>query len=240
MRKRGVPFTEEQLRGAAEEVRRAMLAGQPSPEACRREFSPAFEGKMDALLRRERRRTRRRQVWQRAACVLLALLLGGSLWLAVDQKARAGFLSWVRESYERSVSLLFRGEETDLRYPRCRLEWVPEGCTVRYPAYTGETEYSAVLTPDDGGEDTLFGCVAREGEWTLSLDYGENYTVRTVEVSGGTGELYLCQDGSGPNSLVWQQEDGQLICYLTGYLSGEEMLRVAEGVTLYGFPDSRD
>ena len=112
---REFPFTEEELRRAAGEVTDALLADLPAPEDCAHSFSPDFEEAMAPLLRRQRLRQKRREHLRRAACVLLALLLGGGVWLASDQQARAGFLAWVRESLENAVYLISGHRAEDLK-----------------------------------------------------------------------------------------------------------------------------
>ena len=73
---RGFPFTEEELHRAAGEVTDALLADLPAPGDCAHSFSQDFEKAMAPLLRRQRLRQKRRERLRRAACVLLALLLG--------------------------------------------------------------------------------------------------------------------------------------------------------------------
>lgn len=234
--KEDYPFTEKELRRAAQTVMEAYPSPLPAPEECRHEFSPAFQEKMEPVLRQAERREHRRKQRQRAACVFLALLLGSALWLSADQKARAGFLAWVQETYENAV-YLFSGRQAEdsapEEAPACRFTWLPEGFSVEEALFPEEDRhrFTAVLTAA-GREDTLFSCEISYDDWSLSLDYDESYRTESVTVGESAGKLYLCPDGSRPTSLVWQAEDGGLILYLTGYLSQDELLRVARGVVL--------
>ena len=168
--------------------------------------------------------------------MLLALLLGGGVWLASDQQARAGFLAWVRESLENAVYLISGHRAEDVlpeTAPSCRFTWLPEGYRLGDNGFpeADHHRFTAALTAEDG-RDAFFSCEINRADWSLSLDYDESYQVRTVSVGEESGELYLCPDGSRPTSLVWQAEDGGLVLCLTGYLSGEEILAVARGVVL--------
>ena len=50
------PFSEQDLRDAAQAVRASMLSSLPEPGACRHRFSARFLRGMEVLCRQERRR----------------------------------------------------------------------------------------------------------------------------------------------------------------------------------------
>ena len=94
-------ITDAQLRKAAEKSSDLYLRyierdynSTPSHE-----FSASFEKK----IRKLRKRADHPYFYKtlhKAAAVILAILISGSAWLAVDTEARAAFFGWVREIYE--------------------------------------------------------------------------------------------------------------------------------------------
>ena len=88
---------EEQLREAARMAEERFLARFPEPEDCQAVFSPAFERKIKALVRRVDHPLRYRMA-RAAACFLLAVFIGGGGVLAFSVEARAAFAGWVRGS----------------------------------------------------------------------------------------------------------------------------------------------
>ena len=78
------------------------------------DFSPAFEKKMQKLIRRANHPIRYR-VAQAVACLLLAALLSGCTALAISPEVRAAFVGWVREVYETWFVYRYTGEECQRR-----------------------------------------------------------------------------------------------------------------------------
>jgi hypothetical protein len=68
-----------------------------------------------------------RTVLQRAACFLLACLVGFSVVMATVPAARAAVLKWVKQFYESYVVYEFTGEETTARIPHYEITALPEG-----------------------------------------------------------------------------------------------------------------
>lgn len=229
-------FSEKELQQAAKEVERAMLADLPSPAECEQHvFSLNFEEQMNMLLRRQQMRSKWRKRLQRVACALLMLLLGMSISIAADQQARAGFISWIEETFEDAI-VLFSGHQDNTcleEVPSCRFTWLPENYWVDDCRFDSDAHkrFTAVLRAD-GKEDTFFCCEINDKNWTLSLDYDENYQIQRVTVGKCLGELYISEDGNRPNSIVWQEENGDIVIYLTGFLTGSDLQKVAEGVVL--------
>ncbi len=240
-------FTEQELQHAAGELRDALLETLPPPDQCQHEFSPDFEKKMAETFRRRRAQIARRRALRWVACVALALLAGITIWLSADQQAWAGFTSWVRETYEHSVGLFSNHsseEETAKTAPECHFGWLPEGYTADgWYADEEHRWFNAEIQPTHATgaaytQRAYFNCQVNDVEWKTFLDYGEEYETRTVEIGNVLGELYVSTDGSQPNSLVWQEENGDLILFLTGLLPDDELIRIAQGVTLE-WPDGK-
>jgi hypothetical protein len=59
----------------------------------------------------------------------------------------------------------------------------------------------------------------------------DGYHVREVFVQGNPGELYLSEDPAKNNSLIWCDEEKQVVFCLSGLFSREELLQIGESVT---------
>ena len=60
-----------------------------------------------------------------------------------------------------------------------------------------------------------------------------------TEVNGAGATICLAPDDAHTSLLVWQDETGELIYVLDGYLTEDALLRIAEGVAPYGFDNAR-
>lgn len=98
-------ISEERLRMAAIQAGKALA--DSLPEECEHTFSPAFEKKMDRLLRK----SRRGKHWglKRAALFFLAVCLAGGTWLTVDAQAREDLTGWlygkIQAAYEEEAAI---------------------------------------------------------------------------------------------------------------------------------------
>lgn len=222
-------ISEERLREAAREAGRVIAESFPDPEDCRHQFSPEFEAKMDRLLRAAPRRERRTAVLQtarRAACLLLALLLGCGAWLSVDAQARERVLGWVSQQVEAFQLYAYQGPPLEKPDPtRYLLAQVPEGYTP-HSVYLADFGASHCFR-NEAGETLTFGYLKRNSA-TVSSNISfstEGMARQSVPVQGEPADFY---QGAQGNILVWTQED--TLFYLDGPLSQEALIGLAEHI----------
>jgi len=219
-------ITDEMLRQAAPLVRDAMLASLPEPGDCEAAFSPAFRRRMRPLLRRARHPVFYRTMRQAAACFLAVLVLGGG-WLAVDSKAQASFLQWVRQVYETQIVYRFAGEAAENGV--YRPGWVPEGYT-EWKVSEGAVVTVYYVNTDEKIMDFSYGPM-QEGS-ALYVVNSDKAMAIDVEVNGIPGEFYLYDDPEVSNALVWLNKDTGMAFSISGRLSKSDMLHMAESVYL--------
>lgn len=195
------------------------------------DFSPEFEKKMKKMVRRANHPIRYRVV-QTAACILLAALLSGCTVLAVSPEAREAFLGWVREVYENAFIYHFYGEkqgdqellqETETFY---RPTWVPEG--YRIIRATAMERITSIVYRDDSHALIVFTCFKNGG--TVQVERGDNVVYQTVQVNGHSADLYIDRDPEEKNVLAWTDAAGESIFWISGILSGEELVKIAESI----------
>lgn len=225
-------LTDEALRGAAAEVREAMLRSMPAPEECVHEFSAEYEAKTERLIKRVELRESVRRISRSAAAVLLAVMVGLSGWLAVDAEARAELFSWTRELHEdRMIYRYSVGDKALTELPEVELTWLPEGYTevVR----DVDDDECIIVCRNKEGEGFVFLCRLVEPGMHKELLFGDHeYDASEVKINGMDGDLYIVTDGSSSNALVWFDETRGLVYSLNAYLDESVMLHIAKGVEL--------
>ena len=152
-------LTDEMLAQAAKNVGETMLASLPDPEEYYHEFLPDFEQRMERLIRRTEKKRHIHQCLLRVAAAVLALVVGLSAWMAVDTKARAAVVEWIRTIYEDSIVYEFFHPSADRNEVSYRLGWVPDGYTLVQKV--GEGIYTAVYQKNT--EVIYFSFSARSG-----------------------------------------------------------------------------
>ena len=220
-------ITDEMIAEAALELNTALLKNLPDTDCCSHVFSVGFEKKMNRLIRKAKH-PRLYTFAQRAACILLVLILGFMALLAVSPTARAGVLGWIKKQYETVTSYSFVGDPATYEPTVFYIASMPEGYTEKLVAdsaynvvriYTNEEDqqmfFSYTTTPDE----TVYGLAV------------EGYRVENVSVHNHSGELYLSDDPARSNSLIWLDKESQVIFYLSGFFDKEELIQIGESVT---------
>lgn len=225
-----VAFTEDDLRTAAGKVRQAMLAAMPADGEYCHEFSNAFKTRMQVLVSRARRREQMRKYTRRAAAIALAALVGVSTWLAVDTEARAATLRWMREIYGNSIIFHFFGDENkeaDLSYEPT---WLPDGCT-KYKE-RGDDTGKRIAYRNADNEPFYFSCNLMNEGLGITIIFDDEFIVEPADVNGMEGEFYISNDPEESGELSWVDEENDIIFSVSGRLTQEEMLQMAESVCL--------
>lgn len=204
------------LRNAATEAGEALMGSLPPDSPC---MHPC-----PARLSRRANHPALYRVRNRAAGVLLALILTSAVWLSVDVRAREAFFGWIRETYEAYFVYRYAGET---------------------PVKAESSHYQPTALPPDWVEvDRLF----KETSATIvyrDADERLNYVTYMVSSSdpavvietkepaavtvGETKAEYYPSNGEDEsNTLIWEQDGTILI--LSAYLPQEQMIWIAENI----------
>lgn len=188
-----------------------------------------FSLKFEKQLKRIRRRARHPVLYpaiQRIASFLLAILIGGTVWLSVDINARAAFLGWVKEFYETYIVYRF-----DTNHPRniteiYRPTWLPEGYQEIYSDYSGNT--AEIRYMNTTGQGLIFGYSINSTnvDWFMDISIS---TVKQVYVNGMPANLLLPDGSEMANTIVWTTSDNTSF-YISAFLSEANMIKVAESI----------
>lgn len=211
-------ITEEMLYAAAPEAAERFLDTLPDREGCQVSFSAAFEGEMDRLLHRRRRRPWRGLLL--AAAVLGALTAGLSVGAGSQPDCQ---IYWSESDGVLQYSVRMEQESTR-PFALAELEAVPEGFAQVRQVQEGETAQT-VYRAEDGRSISLRQVCAQEynGVFTGA------YTAQEAEVGDRLGMLAQSADGSIMD-LLWTDGPYILTLHTTG-LSQEEVLAIAQDIT---------
>ena len=211
-------ITEEMLYAAAPEAAERFLDTLPDREGCQVSFSAAFEGEMDRLLHRRRRRPWRGLLL--AAAVLGALTVGLSVGAGSQPDCQ---IYWSESDGVLQYSVRMEQESTR-PFALAELEAVLDGFAQVRQVQEGETAQT-VYRAEDGRSISLRQVCAQEynGVFTGA------YTAQEAEVGDRLGMLAQSADGS-IMELLWTDGPYILTLHTTG-LSQEEVLAIAQDIT---------
>lgn len=190
-------------------------------------FSEQFERKIRKLTKRANHPVLYHAV-KRVASVLLAIILTGSVLLAIDVEVRAAFVGWVKEVYGTFFVYRFVGEEAEAEPVRYRLGYVPDGYIEFYIDISSES--NVFIYTNDEGKLLKFNYVSApdETDWVLiSTSLRKKHT----EVNGIPAELLISDDPAVAGGILWMTADNTGF-YISGYFSEDEMVKIAENVEI--------
>lgn len=219
-------LTDEMLAQAAKNVGETMLASLPDPEEYYHEFLPDFEQRMERLIRRTEKKRHIHQCLLRVAAAVLALVVGLSAWMAVDTKARAAVVEWIRTIYEDSIVYEILHPGASIEGVSYRLGRIPDGYTL-VQEVNGETMRTTLYQNDDAR--LLFSYIFSQNGNQIEFST-ENSEPEPVTVCGYMGEFYEAQDDGETNELVWFDDENGILFTLSSFLGKEVMLEMAESV----------
>lgn len=228
-------MTDEMLRQAAWNASRMFVEALEEDYDPRAAYppSPAFRRKLRSL-RRRAEHPYAHAALQRAAVFLLVLLLSGGVFLSVDAEARDALRAWIRTVEEGLVLYRFTGDEASAEFPRCRLGWVPEGFTMVSEIDDGDIgRYDAVYQETESPRCVIFGYRRMSGD-RITWIAGDEYTYEAVTVNGLPGDFYETTEENGASTLLWFDEERDLLFSLDSDLDREAILRMAESVVPAG------
>lgn len=218
-------FTEDELRQAALQVHEAMMAAlTPVTE---HDFSFEFHRRMSILLHKMKLHHGIKAAAKSVAAVFLALLIGGGALLTFNTDVRAAFFEWVREVYENSAFYQFVGEKEPDVLPHIRPMWLPEGY-VEITSVGDDYKQTIVYQDDDGASLYFFYSRIRDDK-SLFL-YSDGFSHSSVNVGKHEADLYIPDDPSETNELVWIDEEDNIMYSISSYEQETVILDIAESI----------
>lgn len=223
-------ITEEMLRAAAarsSEIYVNNLERGYDPNV-QHEFSPAFEKKIRKLKRRADHPMFYRTM-QRVASVALALIISGSMLIAVNTEARAAVVGWVREIYETYFVYRFEdSSDVNKELVDYRPTLIPNGYTEFYSDTTEDT--IIVVYTNEEGEMLKFS-YSHDPDNTTWFVGADSLTVQPITINGISGEVITSPETGSANAIMWITAENTAF-NISGFLSVEDLVAVAESVQI--------
>lgn len=190
------------------------------------EFSLQFEKKIKKLKRKADHPVFY-YTTKRIASIVLAILINGGVWLAVDVEARAAFIGWIKEIYETYVVYVFEDEtpatDEDIDY---RPTWVPEGYKEFY--YDDSEDTVFVAYSNETGQMMNFSYIHAPDETKWLVDRN-NTIVKQVEINDCIAELFISTDSNNASAIMWSTSDNTAF-YVSVFADEAELIQIAESV----------
>ena len=225
-------ISEDALRRAAREADRALVDSLPDPADCAHTFSPGFQRRMTRLERRHRNKRLYRGL-RRAACVLLAVLLGGTVFLSTNAQAREAFFGWVREQVEGAQRYFYQGRVTqEGEIVHYQMD-IPEGYWLA-DSLEGDGLFHYLYVNDEGNYLNFIYQYEIEDSLSETLIGDANAEKKQVIVQGNPADLYLSGVENGNNTLIWTDRDTGALIDLTACLDEKDLIALAETVIPIG------
>lgn len=221
-------ITDEMLRVAAARSSEAFVRyiEQDYDSEHPHKFSPAFEKKIKKLKCKADHSVLYRTL-QRVASIVLAILIGGGVWLTVDIEARAAFVGWIKEIYETYFVYRFEDDTNSNIGPiEYRPTWLPDGYSEFFVDDTEDTVF--VVYANDAGQMMNFSYICNPDETKWLVDRN-NAIVKQTYVNENTAELFVSIDSNNASAIVWTTTDNTAF-YLSAFLSDAELLQIAGSV----------
>lgn len=232
------PFSDEELTASAKSALATMMDAIPQPEECSHEFSDAFDEKMQAVFRQERRRRTARKTVKRLAMLLVLCCVTAGVYLGVNANARAAFFGWVREHYQNYVVYCYSGSwnpAAEPTLPAFLPQWLPDGYAETSEAdeqATGDGyDCTLIYRKADSDQILSFRCSYGPADTDMSV-YGKeaHYEEETVSVNGCHGNYYRSTAEDESSMLVWFDGDNDVTFLIDGVLDQRDLLKMAESV----------
>lgn len=220
--------SDQHLRAAAHAAGDAILASYYANAETDHQFSPEFEQKMNLLLLQTRRRPRH-LILQKVASVLLAIALGGSLWLAIDTDARAAVFGWIKEQHENIFQYHFEGGAPPTSEFTYELGWLPEGYHfLRQIDGDGSTH---VFYTDESGNIISLLYTTDLNDTSLNLFIlDDSAAFQTVMIGDSSADLYITNHADHSNSIVWENPETNALFIISSIEEGDVLIKMAENI----------
>lgn len=226
-------LTDEALGNAARLVRESMLSSLREEEMPAHEFSEDFrESLLEEVRRNEQERARKRLVLRRCIAALLSVVVGLSLFFGLNTEARAAALQWAKKTtWGRTVFSFFGDAEKAL--PEFVVMWLPEGVELVNEIVEPDCVMQLYSDPDDDSQSFAIQCALMDSDSPLIISHNKSeYLIHSTTVNTHYAELYIAQDPSVSNGLVWFDDNIGISFTIISDMDSTVILHIAENIKL--------
>lgn len=226
-------ITEEMLYKCAPKAEKLWLSSlPPDNQIPEHKFSRRFERKMRRFIWEQRRSLPMRKALQiarqTAAAILIAATLSFSCLMTVEAY-RAKFIEVITEVlYDLTHFSFFSSWQDDTELAEIEFSYLPEGINEVRRETLSEPQSQTIYFENSEGRQLKFSqqLVTDSTGLDIILDT-EDSTTTTVPFGDYNASLIIKEDSS---ILMW--EDGPYLMLLTGDFPSEEIIKIANGITI--------
>lgn len=198
-----------------------------------------FQNQIDKLLKKSRKwgERNKKTLWKRCGQSVAVFLLVCSITLGAvmiaSPTARAAIIDWVIEWYDTHIVYRFFGEPDlpDLEaVPKYDIAELPSGYVM--PSEEQELVDGRAITYENDNGDTIYFEYVRVESGSALMIRTEDVELLEVEVNGYSGYIYLSEDLSESNAIVWYDEQKKIQFMIDGVVDQESLIRMANSVSL--------
>lgn len=228
-----IEFTDEALRNAAILVRESMLSSLNEEKVPEHEFPDDFLKSVREEARQSEKKHRHDgELLRRCIAAVLSVVVGVTLFFAINTEARAAAAEWIKKVFGGQTLFSFLQEDTHVPLD-FQLLWLPDGVEMVDETQTELTHSQLYQDAQDSKNGFVIRCGSMDSQGDLMIVHGDaSYDIRTVEVNGLPGELYISNDTSISNVLVWFDEPNRIVFTIDSTLTPNVILHIAENVKL--------
>lgn len=192
-------------------------------------FSEAFEKNMQNLIKRQKRFyfSYIHTFGKRAACIALVVIVGLFATVFSVKALREPFVDFVVETYNKFTKIFTAGEQSNINekpvFEIYEPQYIPQGFTAEESVMT-DAVYNRIYTTTDG---RFIDYSQGIGENAQSYIDAETTVYEKIFVHSFEAVYY---ESKGVNGVVFS--DGYYIFSVSGYVSKEDILKIAESITI--------
>lgn len=221
-------INDEMLRQAAAKAAEKFNANLPSASECHHQYSKRFESGIKKLVRRTQHPILYRSL-RIAACFLLMVSFSLSSVLIISADAREAIWGWVKEAYKSFYVYVFDDKaDTNVTLAEYRLNWIPDGYGLDSEQ---QTPAGKVSIYSNSIRETICFAYVHQSTDVAFLAEGVDYIQHHPDINGVNADVYLSTEPNQSSAIVWIDDDADTLLYITGYVSEDELIRMAQNVT---------
>lgn len=228
-----IEFTDEALRNAAILVRESMLSSLNEEEVPEHEFPDDFLKSIREEARQPEKKHRHDgELLRRCIAAVLSAVVGVTLFFAINTEVRAAAVEWIKKVFGGQTIFSFLQEDTYVSMD-FQLLWLPDGVEMVDETQTELTHSQLYQDAQDSKNGFVIQCGSMDSQGDLTIVHGDaSYDIRTAEVNGLPGELYISNDTDISNVLIWFDESNRIVFTIDSTLAPNVILHIAENVKL--------
>lgn len=221
-------ITDTMLKEALLEMNEVIISSYPEPEECYVDFSPRFERKMQKVIRKGNHPDFYR-FRQRAASILLILLMGFMTLMAVSPTARATVIGWIREKYE--IYFTYKSSQTsdqntvseDIDY---QILYIPNG--YQHKQTINKIGGIKEIYHDENGNELQISFIKNPNS-TIFVENLELTAIPT-KINNIEAHYYGSKTKDGTNYLIWNDHDKNILYIIASNESEKEIKKIAKNL----------